>query len=80
MRERIHEPADGYADDDEEAEGPGGIFQALGWLAAAERAECERNNQCEEQHRLKMRERDVHSRVRLSFRVLLHKRAERKAY
>ena len=79
MRKRIHEPADGYADDEEEAEGPSGVFQALGWFAAAERAERERNNQCKEQHRLKMRKRDVHSRVRLSFRVLLRKRAERKA-
>lgn len=41
MRKRIHEPANGYADDDEEAKGPGGVFQALGWLAAAERAERE---------------------------------------
>ena len=79
MGERIHEPADGHADDDEETERPSGVFYALDWLAAAERAERKRNNQRKEQHRLKMRERDVHSRVRLSFRVLLHKRAGRKA-
>jgi len=79
MRERIHKPANGNADEDEEAEGPGSVFQALGWFAAAERAKRERNNQCEEHHRLKMGKRDVHSRVRLFFRVLLRKRAERKA-
>lgn len=75
MGKGIHQPADSNADDNKEAERPSGVFDAFDRFAAAKRAECERNDQREEQQCLKVGERDVHGRVRLSFRALLRKHA-----
>jgi len=54
-REGVHQPAQRDSHQQEHREGPSCILQPIERPAAAEGAECQRNNQRKEQQRLKMR-------------------------
>jgi len=54
--EGVHSPADAYADEQEEEEGPQNVFYAVGGPAAAEESEGDGNDQGEDEHGREMAE------------------------
>ena len=57
---RVHQPAQRYCDQYEHGEGPRSVFEALKWIAAAQRTERQRNDYCKKQKQLKVRQMQRH--------------------
>src|SRR5262249_59082761 len=76
-RKRVHQPAYGYADQQEERKRPRGIFEAFLGSAAPQRAKGEGNNESEQRHGLEVSERSGHSRSMPFARVRLRRREGR---
>jgi hypothetical protein len=62
-REGIHRPANGYADQQEEEQGPDDVFHSVEGAAATQETESYGDDQGKEHHCLKVRELEWHGAV-----------------